>query len=287
MQHHDQNSNWSSPAAAEPEVSFAWLQSQLLRQRSIDASAGIVAFVQERLNFTVEPSQLPFLTSTATRGIVNCSRQWGKSTLAAMKAVFRAHTHPGSLILVLSPTLRQSGLFLSKVRSLAAKAHFRTKKDPDHPLSMRLSNGSLLVGLPAREANIRGFSAVNMIIIDEAARVPDSAYKAVRPMLAVSNGHLWLLSTPMGRRGFFHEEFEFGGNRWTRFSVPATACPERIAPSFLEEELEVMGPSWVKQEYFCTFVDNGLKVFDQQLVEDAVDADIKPLTFSAFQGATR
>lgn len=278
MPHQDQNSNWTS--AAEPEVSFSWLKAQFFRERAIDLSAGIVAFAKQRLNFAVEPSQLPFLTSTASRGIVNCSRQWGKSALAAMKALFRAHTHPDSLILVLSPTLRQSGLFISKARTLAAKARLRTRKDPDHPLSLRLSNGSLLVGIPAREANIRGFSSVNMLIIDEAARVPDSAYKAVRPMLAVSNGSLWLLSTPMGRRGFFHEEFEFGGTRWTRFSVPATACPERISPSFLEEELEVMGPSWVKQEYFCTFVDTGLKVFDQQLVEDAVDPDIKPLTFS-------
>ena len=272
------NSNWPSH---EPPVSPAWLRARHAQTTpSTTNITDILAFTQHQLAFTVEPSQLGFLTSTASRGIVNCSRQWGKSTLAAIKAVFRAYSTPGSLVLILSPTLRQSGLFLSKARSLTSQARILTSKDPNHPLSLRFPNQSLLIGLPAREANIRAFSAVNMLVIDEAARVPDIAYRAVRPMLAVSSGDLWLLSTPMGRRGFFHEEFAFGGDRWTRFEVPASACPERISPAFLEEELEVMGPSWVKQEYFCNFVDAGHRVFDQQLVEDAVTPDLTPFPLS-------
>ena len=282
MRNTDRNSNWPT---VEPQVSFAWLRA-LNRHGHSETNhlspSAILNFAKDKLGFTPDTSQLDFLASSAKRGIVNCSRQWGKSTLAAIKALFRAQTQPESLILVVSPTLRQSGLFLSKARTLASRGRIRVKKDPDHDLSLRFPNGSLLVGLPAREANIRGFSAVGMLIIDEASRVPDLVYHAVRPMLAAVQGDLWLLSTPMGRRGFFFEEFRFGGDRWTRFEVPATACPERIPPAFLEEELEVMGPSWVKQEYFCTFVDSGLTVFDQQLVEDAVTLDIKPYSF---QGA--
>ena len=242
-----------------------------------DAS-DIVAFASERLGFVAEPWQIEFLTSTAKRGIANCSRQAGKSTVGAIKAVHRAWTRPGCLVLVVSPTLRQSGLFLAKVRTLGAGLRVRLRKDPDHDLSLRFPNGSLIVGLPAREGNIRGFSAVSMLIIDEAARVPDVAYKAVRPMLAVGNGDLWLLSTPMGRVGFFYEEFAHGGERWARFEVPATACTERISAEFLEEELASMGPSWVKREYFCVFLDNGSTIFDRQLVEDAVRDDVEPLT---------
>jgi hypothetical protein len=42
-------------------------------------------------------------------------------------------------------------------------------------------------------ATIRGYSGIKLLILDEAARVPDDIYRAVRPMLAVSAGHAALL----------------------------------------------------------------------------------------------
>ena len=52
---------------------------------------------------------------------------------------------------------------------------------------------------------MRGFSAVSLLVIDEASRVSDEMYKALRPMLAASDGDLWVLSAPSGQRGFFYE----------------------------------------------------------------------------------
>ena len=60
-----------------------------------------------------------------------------------------------------------------------------------------------MVGLPANEATVRGFSAVSLMVVDEAARVPDDLYEAVKPMLATTDGALWLMSTPFGRRRIF------------------------------------------------------------------------------------
>jgi hypothetical protein len=56
--------------------------------------------------------------------------------------------------------------------------------------------------LPGTEKTIRGFSGAALLIVDEAARVDDALYYAVKPMLAVSGGSLLMLSTPYGRRGF-------------------------------------------------------------------------------------
>ena len=241
----------------------------------------IETFARETLGFVAEPSQIAFLTSEAKRGVVNCCRQWGKSTLAAIKAVYRAWTRPGSLVLVVSPTLRQSGLLLSKMETMVGRAGWRgVRRDKYHALSLRFPNGSLIVGVPAREANIRGFSSVSMLIIDEAARVPDATYKALRPMLAVGDGDLWVLSTPLGQNGFFYEEFVHGGERWARFEVTATECGGRISAEFLEEELASMGAAWVKREYFCVFVESGTNVFDRQIVEDAASEDVAPITFA-------
>jgi hypothetical protein len=68
--------------------------------------------------------------------------------------------------------------------------------------------------LPGVEDTVRGFSAVSLMLIDEAAPVNDDLYKTVRPMLAVGDGDLWLMSTPNGQRGFFYNEWMDGGDRW-------------------------------------------------------------------------
>jgi hypothetical protein len=82
---------------------------------------------------------------------------------------------------------------------------------------------------------VRGFSAVSLLLIDEASRVDDAMYKALRPMLAVGRGDLWLMRTPCGKRGFFYECWEHEGAEWFRVAVPATECP-RIPAEFLEKE---------------------------------------------------
>ena len=239
----------------------------------------IVAFARDKLGFVVEESQVQFLTSRAKRGVVNCCRQWGKSTVMAIKAIHRALSVAGCLVLVAAPTERQSGLFLSKVEALVLSMGLRLKGDGYNKLSLLFPNGSRIVGLPGIDANIRGFSAVSMLIFDEASRIPDAMYKALRPTLAVGNGDLWVLSTPNGRMGFFYEEFEFGGDRWERIQVDVSACGSRISSEFLEDELASMGAAWVRQEYFCEFVDSGGTVFDRAVVEGAVDDGIEPLRF--------
>jgi hypothetical protein len=49
------------------------------------------------------------------------------------------------------------------------------------------------VGLPGVGATVRGYSAVSLLLIDEAAQVEDAVYKTLRPMLAVTNGDVWLI----------------------------------------------------------------------------------------------
>ncbi len=133
-----------------------------------------------------------------------------------------------------------------------------------------------IVGLPGTEGSVRGFSAVSLLLIDEASRVEDRLYKALLPMLATTNGDLWLLSTPCGKRGFFYEEWEYGGPAWFRISVPATECP-RIDAAFLENARNTLGSDWYAQEYLAQFVDNGLSYFSRDIIEAALDDSFKAL----------
>jgi hypothetical protein len=94
-------------------------------------------------------------------------------------------------------------------------------------------------------------------------------------MLAVSQGRLVCLSTPFGKRGFFHQEWE-GKAPWVRTKIVAEQCP-RIPREFLEEEQLALGQRWFDQEYGCAFVDTVDQVFAYEHVMAAMADDIRPL----------
>jgi hypothetical protein len=244
--------------------------------RPAGAVEDAVEFARTRLGFEPDEKQALVLRSEAKRGILNCTRQWGKSTVAAVKAVHRAMRKPGSLVLVSSPTERQSAEFVRKAAEMMGRLGLKARGDGDNAISLLFPNGSRIVGLPGTEATVRGFSKASLILIDEASRVDDQLYKTLRPMLAVGDGDLWMMSTPFGKTGFFYECWQYGGPTWMRWTAPATEC-ERIGKAFLEEERGSMGSLWLDQEYMCQFVDNGMEVFGRDMVERAFDNDIEPL----------
>jgi hypothetical protein len=146
----------------------------------------------------------------------------------------------------------------------------------ERKLSLELENGSRIITLPGSEKTIRGFSGVGLLLVDEAARVDDALYYAVRPMLAVSGGGLMMLTTPYGKRGAFYEEWTGGSDSWERYEVPTSQCP-RISAEFLEEERATL-PGWVyRQEYECSFEETEDQVFTTEMIERAVTSDVAPL----------
>jgi len=76
------------------------------------------------------------------------------------KALHRAYTRPKSLVLVASPTERQSAEFLLKVEELMVPLQIAPRGDGHNRISVLLPNGSRIVGLPGTEETVRGFSAV-------------------------------------------------------------------------------------------------------------------------------
>ena len=230
----------------------------------------------EQAGFEPDEWQADVLRSDAKRTLLLCCRQSGKSTVAAAMAVHTATTKPGALVLLLSPSLRQSGELFRNVSAIYRQtARQGVPMTADSALRMELANGSRLVALPAGEETIRGFSGVDLLIIDEASRVPDNLYRAVRPFLAVSNGRLIALTTPFGRRGWFHREWG-EGQGWNRIKVTASQCP-RISREFLEQERVSLGEWWFKQEYLCEFTDTDQSIFSYDLVHQALDDGVKPL----------
>jgi hypothetical protein len=229
----------------------------------------------EKLGIVPDEWQENFLRSSADRVLLNCSRQSGKSTMSAVIALHRALYHPGSLVLCLAPALRQSQELFGKVAGFYRDLGRPVAPQGERKLSLELENDSRIITLPGSEKTIRGYSGAALLLVDEASRVDDGLYYAIRPMLAVSGGSLMMLSTPYGKRGVFYEEWS-GGVGWERYEVPASECP-RIPATFLEEEQAAL-PSWVfRQEYGCSFEETEDQVFTTEMIERAVTSDITPL----------
>ena len=241
-----------------------------------NALAADPALVLQRAGLDTDPWQTDILRARAQRVLLLCSRQAGKSTVTAAMALWEALYRSPALILLLSPSNRQSGELFRKVVELyqdvgapVAAEHATTER-------LELANGSRIISLPGKERTLRGFSGVSLLVIDEAARVPDELYYGVRPMLAVSGGRLVGLSTPWGKRGWFHKEWTEGAGDWQRVKVVATDCP-RITPEFLAEERAALGDWWYRQEYLCEFVDTVDQLFSYDEVMAAITPDVLPL----------
>jgi len=234
-----------------------------------------VAFA-ERLLPSLDDWQRDLLESDAKRVILACGRQVGKSTVCAIIALHHALYFPGSLVLAVSPTLRQSGELTAKVNKFYRELGKPVTAETERKLSLEFENGSRIITLPADADNVRGFSAPALVLLDEAAFVPDEMYFALRPMLSVSSGALYLLSSPHGRAGAFFEEWENGGDAWERYRISAAECP-RISPEYLASEKAVL-PWWIyQQEYMAEFTETEDQMFSTDIVQRAIRSDVKPL----------
>jgi hypothetical protein len=219
--------------------------------------------------------QARLLRSAAPRILLNCARQSGKSLMTALVALHTALYEPGALILLLSPGERQSGEIFRKLMDAYRTLGRPTPARRENQLELELATRSRIIALPGEEGRIRSYSGAALLVVDEAARITDALYKAVRPMLAVSGGRLFLLSTPWGKRGVFHHEWTEGAG-WERYEVPATDCP-RISPTFLEEERRALGNWWFQQEYCCTFSETTDQIFSHEVLAASLSSEVKPL----------
>jgi hypothetical protein len=234
------------------------------------------SLVLEALGHDPDPWQRDYLRSRAERILLMAYRQSGKSTATSALAIHTAVFDPGSLVLLLSPSLRQSGLLFHKVVDGYAALGRPVPIEEDNATTLALANGSRVVCLPGSPATIRGYSGPRLVVVDEAAMARDDLFVAVAPMLAVSRGRLALLSTPLGKRGFFHGQWADPASPWEKFKVTAEGIG-RIDPAFLAEQRRVLGERWYRQEFLCSFEETVDQVFSTDSILGAFSAEVPPL----------
>jgi hypothetical protein len=207
--------------------------------------------IMRKLGLEPDPWQVEVLEAGHPRLLLNCCRQAGKSTVVAVLGLCEAVFVPFTQVLILSRSHRQATELFRIITGFYQRLQTPyIRRQTAHELE--LTNYSRIVSLPCKEETVRGYSNVGLLIIDEAARVPDDLYRALRPMLAVSGGRLICLSTPYGKRGFFYDAWANGGADWQRIEIPAQRIG-RIKPHFLAQERRALGESWFRQEFCCSF----------------------------------
>jgi Terminase large subunit, T4likevirus-type, N-terminal len=244
------------------------LESKMETMVSTQVPAYPVEFAMS-LGIEPDPWQVEVLASEHPRKILCCGRQTGKSTVAAILAIHKALTSPGSTILVVAPGERQAKLLFSKAKRLYEQAGHGLEARSERRTGVELSNGSIIEALPAVERTTRGYS-VDLLIVDEAAGVPDEDYHGILPALIATRGGQVLLPTPRGKRGFFYELWH-SDDGWQRMMVRSDEV-ERIRDEDLEVFRQTMPEQYFEQEFFCEFLDTDGALFSYDDIEAAVRA---------------
>jgi hypothetical protein len=229
--------------------------------------------VEFAISLGIEPDewQVEVLASEHPRKILCCGRQTGKSTVAAILAIHKALTQPGSTVLVVAPGERQAKLLFSKALSLYRQAGYPLPAHSERRTGLELSNGSVIEALPAVERTTRGYS-VDLLVVDEAAGVPDQDYHGILPALITTRGEQVLLSTPRGKRGFFHEIWYAGDDDgWMRIMIRSDEV-SRIRAQDLDVFRNTMPEQFFRQEFYCVWLDTEGSLFSYDDIEAALAA---------------
>ena len=219
--------------------------------------------VMSRSGLTPDSWQSELIRDTTNWWLLLCTRQGGKTQAISALALATALNTKGALVLILTPSERQSKEVLRCVSQYYLKLYgVPLRSDAITALKMEFENGSRVVALPgSSEKTIRVYAGVTLLLVDEGARVPDELFHSIIPMLATSGGRMVVASTPWFSRGFMWREWLHGGDTWKRVKVTADDCL-RIDREFLAKEKKRKPRHWFLQEYFCVWGSTASALFD-------------------------
>ena len=208
-----------------------------------------------------------------------CGRQTGKSTVVSILAAQTAINKPNQYILIGARDIDQAQLLFWKIKEYVWSEHPKQIEGRATLNFMQLKNGSIIIckAIGDTGEGMRGPTAT-MVIIDEAAFVPDRAWVAIEPVIAVTKGRVILLSTPQGKKGFFFKAFS--DDDYTHFHIKATECP-RYEKEYLDKKRKQLTEVAFATEYLGEFIDDYNRKFVDEWIKrvcmiDKEEATIYP-----------
>lgn len=246
------------------------LSNEQLRRCKTD----IAYFAKEVVGVDLWDHQLEFMSNKSKIVVVASARQIGKSMACAVKAIHTAFSNQ-SKVLVVSPSLRQSGLMFATIREFIGESDFlRASLVDDTKTYIKLSNGSELWCLPDSPAQIRGFSKVTTVIVDEANFCSPELLRAVQySLLTVPNSQLFMISSPWSIDHWFYRYYQDGMDKKdstvSSFHYTYEASP-LIQKDYIERMKDKITPEEYKTEIMGEWIGDEDAYFDYDLVESCI-----------------
>jgi phage FluMu gp28-like protein len=228
--------------------------------------------------------QARLLREEKKRIAVRWSRQAGKTTCIALRAITYAITHPNTLTLIVAPSLRQSMITRDRVQDflMSMPREYRAMLIETLQRTMiRFTNGSRIVALPNSPQLLRGYTA-HQIICDEAAFFKDDQlvfYNVLYPMLSTTDGTLIASSTPWSKDSVFYKMCQS-----TDFEQFITNCEQvkeagLIKQSFIDEVKTLLPLERFQREFVAEFVEDIDAWLTQSLIVSCIDSKLQPYEF--------
>ncbi len=223
------------------------------------------------------------------RTILCWNRQAGKDMVLSLYGLYMALSQPGSQIICVSPSDRQSKLWMRKVHEFArSKSEIRNFTTDMSKREIAFANDSRLTSLPGgmeSASTIRGFSSVSLLIFNECAYISEDVIHGTTPFLAaVPDAKTVLISTPFGTLGYFYRMWT--EDLYAKSLVTADECPH-ITSEFLDSEKLSMPTLRYASEYECLFLSSQTAYFPTELIERVTKnyplTELPPAEFEDFK----
>ena len=219
-------------------------------------------------------------------------RRVGKTYIMSRGAIDRMLEKPRTRVLLFSLTEEQAMLIIAMAKEYLLLEHpqkIKRRTTETNKKTITLINGSVMRCRAAGDTGDsgRGFEA-DILIVDEASRMGKFFWIAVRPIILMNAGEIWLASTPYGKQGYFWDMFNEAENLKlpkARFKVFYKTTEQvikerKITPYWTEAHKEKVWESLLQdkrtmskleygQEYLGLFMEDLQQFFPDDLIKKA------------------
>jgi len=210
-------------------------------------------------------------------------RRTGKSFAAAILA-FAKLLEPNQQVMVVAPNYNLSSIIWDYTTDLIKKLGVETEQYNQKDKIVKLINGSVFRLLSANNRDSLVGRAANLLIIDEAAIIPNDEYyiRDLRPALSTfRNSRCLWISTPRGKGNYLYDYYmrgqsndfdEWGSAVFTWRSNPL------LSEKDVNEAKQSMTRALYAQEYECEWTTTEAQIFEG-IDEDKHQGDFRTTRF--------
>jgi len=188
------------------------------------------------------------------------ARRTGKSICAAILALAKL-LEPNSQVVVVAPNYTLSSIIWEYVVELIEHFQLETKRFNQKDHVIHLENNSTFRLFSANNRTSLVGRAMHLLIIDEAAIIPDDEYftRDLRPALSTYEGSRALfITTPRGKKNYIYEYYIRGQNDDPLSDWGSGRYPWHVNPGLKQNDIDdarrTLSEALFAQEYLCDFI---------------------------------